>query len=108
MKGPAVSGAKQYQELCVVARNEEKCLAELQRRQQYSTSTHPRQSQFECARTIATNSPQRPATSSGDETKKCFFCKKPGHLMRDCRMRKPENAGSSRPAAIKQVTIQPI
>ena len=33
MKGPAVSGATRYQELCVAAKNEEMRLAELQRRQ---------------------------------------------------------------------------
>ena len=36
MRGPAVSGATEYQELCVAAKNEEKCLADLRRRQQYS------------------------------------------------------------------------
>ena len=35
MQAPAVSGAQSYQELCLAARNEEKGLAELKKRQQY-------------------------------------------------------------------------
>ena len=44
MRAPAVSGAQSYQELCLAARNEEKRLAELRKRQQYrkSPSTPPR------------------------------------------------------------------
>ena len=41
MKGPAVSGAKDYQELCITTKNEEKCLANLQRRQEYAQTTRP-------------------------------------------------------------------
>ena len=36
MRGPAVSGARNYQELCIAARNEEKRLADLKKRQEYS------------------------------------------------------------------------
>ena len=59
-------------------------------------------------RNASSSSPRRPAalnSSGGADAKKCFLCKKPGHLMRECRMRKPENAGSGRPAATKQVTV---
>ena len=48
MRGPAVSGATKYQELCVAAKNEEKHLADLRRRQQYSkSSAQSRQTQSE-------------------------------------------------------------
>ena len=50
MRGPAVSGATKYQELCIAAKNEEKRLADLQRRQQYSESgAQSRQTQSERA-----------------------------------------------------------
>ena len=35
MKAPAVSGAQEYKELCVAAKNEERRLSELSKRQQY-------------------------------------------------------------------------
>ena len=111
MKAPAVSGATKYRELCVAAKNEEKRQAELRRRQQYSKSTHSRQPQNEGARNTANSSQRRPATSnpsSGADAKKCFLCKKPGHLMRDCRTKKPENTGSGRPTATKQVTVNAL
>ena len=39
MRAPAVSGSTKYQELCMAAKNEEKHLAELCKRQQYSKSS---------------------------------------------------------------------
>ena len=35
-KAPAISGAQNYQELCIAAKNEEQCLAELKKRRQYA------------------------------------------------------------------------
>lgn len=43
LRGPALSGATKYQELCVAARNEDKHLAKLRRRQQYSKPSLPNQ-----------------------------------------------------------------
>ena len=40
MRAPAVSGSAKYQEFCVAAKNEEKRLAKLCKRQQYSKSDH--------------------------------------------------------------------
>jgi len=47
MKGPAVSGAQTYKELCLAAKKEEKCLAGLKKRQHYqkpmlSSTQYPR------------------------------------------------------------------
>ena len=52
MKAPAVSEATKYQELCTAARNEEKCLAELKKRQEYNKPKppQPNQAQTEDAR----------------------------------------------------------
>ena len=85
MRGPAVSGATKYQELCIATKNEEKRLADLRRQQQYSKSgAQSRQTQSE--RALANPDPPRCPTSGnksggGAEAKKCFLCKKPGHLM---------------------------
>ena len=35
-KAPAISGAQNYQELCIAAKNEERRLAELKKRRQYA------------------------------------------------------------------------
>ena len=40
MKAPAVSGSSQYLELCTAAKNEEKRLADLKKRQQYTRGGH--------------------------------------------------------------------
>ena len=41
MKAPAVSGATSYKELCVAAKNEERRLKELQKREHYGKIGHP-------------------------------------------------------------------
>ena len=108
MKALAVFRATKYQELCIAAKNEEKRLAKLQRRQQYGKSTQPKPWQSERTRATTTEPPRHPfvpSKSGGVDEKKCFFCKNPGHLMQDCRLRKPENASSGRPTATKQVAI---
>ena len=109
MRGPAVPGATKHQELCVAAKNEEKHLADLQRRQQYNkSSAQSRQTQSE--KVMANPDPLKRLfsgnrSSGGAEAKKCFLCKKPGHLMRDCKMKKSDSAAPGRPVATRQVTI---
>lgn len=41
IKGPAVSGAQNYKELCVAAKSEDKRIAELERRQQHLKGSDP-------------------------------------------------------------------
>ncbi len=43
MRSPTVSGAQSYPELCLAVRQEEKRVAELRRRQQYTRNTAPSQ-----------------------------------------------------------------
>ena len=45
-KVPAVSGAHNYEELCIVAKNEGRRLAELEKRQQYDRSRQNRSARF--------------------------------------------------------------
>ena len=94
------------QELPVVAKNEERPLADLRRRQEYSrsnsqssqfSSLKPKNSSQHGSKPVQSqpggNSQpdQQPAPESktGKATeRKCCYCKKPGHLMHQCPLRK--------------------
>lgn len=104
MRSPAVSGAQSYKQLCTAAKNEERRLAELQKRQQYSRTEVPTPQDRPSRR--ATDR-QRPDPLSSTAThpqgaKKCYTCGKPGHLARDCRSKKTESTG--RPLSTPKVT----
>ena len=108
MRAPSVSGAKKYQELVVVAKNEERRLADLKRRQEYirctsqpsgPTTRHrnlserqqnprPRHQQYR-------STPQfsQPPVASSKVDRKCYFCKKPGHLFNQCPQCKKNDEG---------------
>ena len=51
--------------------------------------------------------PDRPQSSKVSELRKCFYCKKPGHLIHQCPRRKKvtESHGPSHPASTRQVTV---
>ena len=88
MESPAVSGATDYKQLCLSARNEEKRLAELEKRchsMRIPAGPQPVP--------IPTNTPraeQNPletrnsSTSGGVGWGNCFTCGEPGHRFRDC------------------------
>ena len=110
MRAPAVSGAKNYQELIVVTRNEERRLADLRRRQEYarsnsqssqSSSSKPKNSSQNASKprpsqTRGNSKPdQQPASESKTGTpteRKCYYCKKPGHLLHQCPLRKKDSS----------------
>ena len=100
MQGPAVSGARNYAELCIAAKNEEKCLADLKKRRDYSklhipATSSPRR-QFDRPRqssdTPDSHSPMSSMSSSSrppgvaKTNLKCFYCGKLGHKKDDCRV----------------------
>ena len=109
MRAPAVSGATEYNGLCVAAKNEEKHLSDLKKRQQYlkpplPSTNRPKVTPQESSKN-PTDRGDRPPYSNRP-ARRCFICKKPGHLMRDCRAKRSESKGSSQPAATRQVTTE--
>ena len=92
MESPAVSGATDYKQLCLSARNEEKRLAELEKRR-HSMRIHAGPQPVP----IPTNTPRaehnpletrNSSTSGGVVWGNCFSCGEPGHRFRDCPNRK--------------------
>ena len=75
MQAPAVSGAHNYQELCLATRNEEKRQLELVKRRQYGQQSKPTSSQ--------THLPSI----------RCHGCGKFGHIQANCRAKKTESSG---------------
>ena len=104
MKAPAVSGAQTYRQLCMSAKNEEKRLAELRRRQQYmKTSGTDRQQAAARNQQPWKQVPQGQAnyreqlgrqkrSSQGQSRTRCYLCGTAGHFAKDCRTRKPERS----------------
>ena len=95
MRSPAVSGASTYKELCLAAKNEEKRLLELKKRQLYRKTPISGRRELATGRSTI-NRPQEeisPNESSGNQ--RCFQCGKIGHLAKECRMRKSESRGTT-------------
>ena len=123
MQGPAVSGARNYAQLCIAAKNEEKRLADLKKRREYAKlhipTTSPPRRPFDRPRqssdTPDSHSPMSYTSSSArppgvaKTNLKCFYCGKPGHKRDDCRKRKSDIAGLSEsrgpgfPVTMKQI-----
>ena len=88
MKSPAVSGAANYKELCIAAKNEERRMASLKKREQYhKPGSNPRSDRQGGEPGQATTQ-----TSSGSQLKQCFNCKKFGHILTECRANKQHNS----------------
>ena len=95
MCSPAVSGAQTYGELCMAAKNEEKRLAELKRRQEYRRGEPLRQPQWDNRPSTAPYNKQRtiPNVSDARPPRRCFNCQEVGHLIADCKALKAESTG---------------
>ena len=105
MKAPAVSGAETYKTLCMAARNEEKRLVELKKRQQYQ-KVAPSKPSLPTQRPVTTLLQESPARNFRQIH--CWKCRKQGHLARDCPDVKTESKGNSswrkqKPVAAKQI-----
>ena len=115
-----MSGAGNYQELCMASKNEEKRLADLKKRPEYSklqtSATSSAQHQSGRPRESighTNNHPRRNSVGSSPSTianaskpnNRCFHCGKPGQ---DCRRRRrevgdSESHGPSHSATMKQI-----
>ena len=101
LRGPAVSGALGYKELCVAAKGEERRLLELKKRQAYMRQGSSQPSNI--PKPTATNqSPAKRAESGRSNSQTCYYSGKPGHIARDCRKKKSsESPGRSLTASDK-------
>ena len=125
MRSPAVSGAKDYQELIVVARNEERRLVDLRRRQEYARSNskpsqssssnskdsgqqsfRPRSSQYK-GNSKSDQPPESESKTEKQNERKCYHCKKPEHLLYQCPLRQKKEGGSKPLSSAKKILTEP-
>lgn len=108
MESPAVSGAQNYKELCLVVKREERRLAELKKRQQYLKPEKPQISSSTNRVSTVSQNRQRTYWRTGNygntsKTEKtggqqqrqlrCYICDSPNHLARQCPQGKTESSG---------------
>jgi len=110
MKAPSVAGASDYSGLCIAAKNEERQLSELNKRQLYfrdplpdslnnrsqKQSFQPNRSHRESDKPISTR-PQSGGAPTDTITppRQCYVCGKLDHIARDCSLRKTESLAKS-------------
>ena len=104
LKSPTVLGSLDYNALCLAAKNEERRLTQLSRRQHQRTSGQPKGASTPAAQ--QTPSPARekakpkPSDSKPGVPLECFNCGRRGHLKRNCPHPSParaESRGKSNP-----------
>ena len=84
-------GARNYDELCIAAKNEEKRLAELEKRQQYGKSQSSRYSNKDKSPSQGFGQNVNRANQFYKQQPRCYVCNSPNHLARDCRAQKSES-----------------
>ena len=108
MKAPAVSGARSYKELCMAAKNKEKRLVELRKRQQCQKTVSPSLRPVKNYTDHTTSN--KPIQDTRPGVRKCYLCNRPGHIARYCRLKKSESrrlmVEDHRLSNTKQITSQ--
>ena len=89
MESPAVSGATDYQNLCLAAKAEEKRLAELRKRRQYQFDQKRKHTSLPKPQSSGTQPATSPQGDAGSGRRssliRCWNCERTGHISSDCR-----------------------
>lgn len=107
MRAPVVSRAQSYKELCLAARNEEKRLTELHKRQQcqqvgkdtLKSCDTDKRGEPKDKKTRADSSAPVPQVSC-----RCFVCHRTGHLARDCTKQTQSRGRRNEQPSSKKIT----
>ena len=89
-----MSGAMNYQELCMAARNEKQHQFELKKRRLYQLPTRDQERSSQPLWrqwSAATQQTNRQASQNINSNKQCYNCRKLGHLAKDCRVKSTES-----------------
>ena len=99
-KAPAISGAQNYQELCIAAKNEERRLAELKKRRQYAKGESfqnqtNQMSHLQQTPTCRFRKDDHKEKSTFRKQARCYICNSLYHLSHDCQATKTESRGKT-------------
>ena len=95
MESPAVSGAADYQSLCLAAKTEEKRLAEIKKRRQYHSEHKYKNTSSSKPDSSNYRSPSNSQSDGGSGRQiptRCWNCRRTGHVAADCKA--PKRRGS--------------
>ena len=101
VRSPSVSGCQTYKQLCISAKQEEKRLADIRRRQQFQQTTkvtYSRQPDSRKKQPEGGKTP--PSTKQSDVNKRprgvraCYNCGSTEHIQAECKVRSKESAGT--------------
>ena len=97
MRSPTVSGSHEYSELCLAAKNEEKRLATLKKRQQYHRPTRQMERKHELPLKTSPNPPSTQRNFSQARSNECYICRKAGHKAWECPKKKQSSESKGPP-----------